>query len=90
MFFRILALLSLCMITQWVNADSPDHPLLSRYPDAEIKDWLYTEYEQVDLPSGPVDADGNLQIDALVGDFTRIIYKIKGVSTLKVFECVNR
>ena len=86
MFLRTLALLTLCLITPWVSADESDHPLLSRYPDAEIGKWLYTEYEKVELPSGPVDNEGNLHADALIGDLTRIRYEIEGVSTFKVFE----
>lgn len=86
MFLRTLALLLLCLITPWVSADESDHPLLSRYPDAEIGNWLYTEYEKVSLPSGSVDKEGNLPVDTLIGDLTRIKYKIEGVSTFKVVE----
>ncbi len=86
MFLKTLALLTLCLIAPWVSADESDHPLLSRYPDAEIGKWLYTEYEKVELPSGPVDNEGHLPADALIGDLTRIRYEIEGVSTFKVFE----
>lgn len=86
MFFRTLALLCLCLVTPWVSAESPDHPLLGRYPGAEVKSWLYTEYEQIDVPSGPVDGNGDLPGVTLVGDLTRITYQVKSVSTLKVFR----
>ncbi|AOY89631.1 hypothetical protein BKP64_16435 [Marinobacter salinus] len=86
MFLRTLSVLTVCLLAPWVNASESDHPLLSRYPDAQIKDRLYTAYEQTELPSGPADDEGNLPYDTLVGDLTRITYEIEGVSTLKVFE----
>lgn len=86
MFLRMFFLLFFSSFTQWVNADGSDHPLLTRYPGAEIGEWYFTEYEQVVLPAGPVDTEGNLPADTLIGDLTRIVYEIEGVSTLKVFE----
>ncbi|MEQ5835768.1 OmpA family protein [Marinobacter sp. NFXS9] len=86
MIIRTLAVLCLCLITLWASANQTDHPLISRYPGAEIKDWRYTEYERVELPSGPVGEEGRLDVDSLVGNFTGITYEIEGVSTLKVFE----
>ncbi|SFR62800.1 Outer membrane protein OmpA [Marinobacter daqiaonensis] len=86
MFFRMLGLLTLCLLSPLVIADAQDHPLLSRYPGAEIKSQLYTEYEKVSLPTGPADAEGNLSGEALVGNLSRITYEIEGVSTFKVFE----
>ncbi|WP_158254287.1 OmpA family protein [Marinobacter flavimaris] len=86
MFLRVLFLLTFSLFAPLVIAEEPDHPLLTRYPGAEIDEWLYTEYEKVDLPTGPLDAGGNLHIDTLVGDLTRIVYEIESVSTLKVFE----
>lgn len=83
---KTFALVSLCLIAQWASADVSDHPLLSRYPGAEIKASLHTEYERFDMPSGPVNEEGNLPSHSLVGDLTMLSYEIEGVSTLKVYE----
>ncbi|GGY71924.1 OmpA family protein [Marinobacter zhanjiangensis] len=82
---RTLVLLSLCLISQWVNADS-DHPLLGGYPGAEIDESLNTEYEQFAMPVGPIEEGGELETERLVGDLSMLTYEIEGVSTLKVFE----
>lgn len=86
MLLRMLAAIYLLLLAQLAIAEANDHPLLSRYPGADIRYWLYTEYERAEMPAGPVDHEGRLAIDTLVGDLTRITYEIEGVSTLKVFE----
>ena len=86
MLLRTLAAIYLCLLAQLALAEANDHPLLHRYPGADVRYWLYTEYERTEMPAGPVDHEGRVAIDTLVGDLTRITYEIEGVSTLKVFE----
>lgn len=86
MFFRTLTLLSLCLIAPWVSADASDHPLLSRYPNAEIFESLSIQYETYRMPTGPAGSNGSVSYELLVGDLTMLTYELEGVSTLKVFE----
>ncbi len=68
-------------------ANAPDHPLLSRYPEAKVRSYERIAYERFSFPSGPVDDESNTRptLD-LVGDLTRHTYQIANVSTLKVAE----
>lgn len=57
-----------------------DHPLLSRYPGADLKDFV-----KVDTETAKVPVPGEAAL-ALQGDLARHTYEIDQVSSLKVFE----
>lgn len=68
--------------TQQADADdlALDHPLLSRYPGAELE-----RHEKVDTETFTLPMPGKQPL-SLQGDLARHSYDIKQVSTLKVFE----
>lgn len=68
-------------------AASPDHPLLSRYPEATVRSYERIAYERFSLPAGPVDEETKVRptLD-LVGNLTRHYYQIGNLSTLKVAQ----
>ena len=80
------------------SADSPgitdkqrakDHPLLSRYPGAGLRDSEKLDYETVTLPMGPVTGQRNaFEYEKLevTGDLMRHTYELPKVSTLKAYE----
>lgn len=64
-----------------------DHPIIARYPGAELRDSRAVEYERINLPFGPVDSDGEMgERLSLTGDLAQHTYVIENVSTLKVME----
>lgn len=66
-----------------------DHPLLSRYPGAGLRDSEKLDYEMVTVPMGPVTGQRNAyEYDKLevTGDLMRHTYELPKVSTLKAYE----
>ncbi|MFD1699279.1 OmpA family protein [Halopseudomonas phragmitis] len=67
------------------GASADDHPLLSRFPGAQLKGHESIAYEHVALPQAAADAPDTEPL-VLVGDLSRHTYEIGNVSTLKVWE----
>ena len=58
---------------------SADHPLLSRFPGAEIRAYLVKQYDAAVLPQAKIDDDDNPgELLELEGKVTRISYRIPG------------
>ncbi|HDZ57899.1 MAG TPA: OmpA family protein [Pseudomonas xinjiangensis] len=78
----------LLAVSSSVAADSPDHPLLNRYPGSSVAEFQTIGYERFSLPTGlPADGVGlDFPTLDLIGDLTRHTYRLRGVSTLKIYE----
>ena len=66
-----------------------DHPLFSPYPNADMGQAQFYDYERFSFPSSTVDASKNPQTYAtldVVGDLYLYNYELKNVSSLKVYE----
>ncbi|MBK7966166.1 MAG: OmpA family protein [Bacteroidetes bacterium] len=64
-------------------AGSTDHPIITRYPNSEIKYYEVQKYQKYYIATGP--ETGYKQIDKWVeveGKFTRIYYVVTGETTL--------
>lgn len=57
------------------SANAADHPLLSRYPGAQLKNHESIAYERFALPQAAADAPDAEPL-ALVGDLSRHTYEI--------------
>jgi len=90
--YLLLALLAITAIMLAAPAqsrsDALDHPLLSRYPGAETRDYRQVDYETIDVPMGRSvgAADSGFVMAPKVGDITRHFYELSRVSTLKLYE----
>ncbi len=77
-------------IVQTKNKDtkgSKDHPLISRYPGASIDHYKQTDYDEFNFPiSVPKTKSEPFDMLKVTGDITQITYKIKNVSTLKIYR----
>jgi len=69
-------------------ASDEDHPLITRYPGADLRSMLKISHERIVLPVSFVVSDSDLpeKTLSLVGDMTQHFYTIEQTSTLKVFE----
>lgn len=85
---RLILTVLLVIVAAPALATSPDHPLLARYPDATVTNYQQIDYERFALPNG-LPAQGasvDFPVEDLVGDLTRHTYRVRGVSTLKLYE----
>lgn len=69
-------------------AKSPDHPLLTRFPEARATSHQQVSFERFSLPTGlpPEEASMAFPELSLIGDMTRHTYRIRNTSTLKVYQ----
>ena len=67
---------------------SKDHPLISRYPGSYIAKYLTKEFDEFNLPLGPVDEENTITKNQhLEGKITRIVYVApEGRTVLEVFR----
>jgi outer membrane protein OmpA-like peptidoglycan-associated protein len=67
---------------------SKDHPLISRYPGSYIAKYLSKEFDEFNLPLGPVDEENTItKSQHLEGKITRIVYVAPaGRTVLEVFR----
>ena len=84
------AVLTLLLLTAplCAVAKSPDHPLLSRFPEARATNYQQGSFERFSLPTGlpPQEASMAFPELKLIGDMTRHTYRIRNTSTLKVYQ----
>lgn len=85
----LFGILSLFASPNGIARDTPgsaDHPLLTRYPAAEIRGFRKFDYEEYKLATA-ADAKGKLQTQIFRGRATTIIYQIEGDQTaIQVFR----
>ncbi|MET0356085.1 MAG: OmpA family protein [Cellvibrio sp.] len=70
-------------------SEREDHPLIAAYPNADIRKVIVQAYEPYDIPTSKVDTSSKphkYSVLNLKGDLTRHFYRVKDVSTLKVYE----
>ncbi|ABC31018.1 Outer membrane protein and related peptidoglycan-associated (lipo)protein [Hahella chejuensis KCTC 2396] len=66
-----------------------DHPLLPRYPGADLRQRKVVDYERISIPVSALSGDDKpYQFETLdlVGDLSRHYYELENVSTLKLYE----
>lgn len=86
----VLAVISAGTVVAQDAPDSSDHPVVSRYAGSVIDGYEVKDFDDFDLPLGPVirDADGNRvpsEKKTLEGKRTRILYRgPEGRSTLEI------
>ncbi|MBU6954964.1 OmpA family protein [Hahella sp. HN01] len=71
------------------DATKEDHPLLPRYPGADLRQRKVVDYERISIPVSALSGDGKpYQYESLdlVGDLSRHYYELENVSTLKLYE----
>ncbi|PKM07546.1 MAG: OmpA family protein [Gammaproteobacteria bacterium HGW-Gammaproteobacteria-4] len=86
---RALLLIAATLLTAPAYSGSDaDHPLLSRYPGAQVRDFQQVDYETIEVPvrRDAVAANGGFVLTSKVGDVTRHFYELHNVSTLKLYE----
>jgi OmpA-OmpF porin, OOP family len=62
--------------------NSQDHPLISRYPGSIINQYSVTEFDELDLPLGKLQAGKASKSQHLEGKITRIVYNGPGGRSL--------
>lgn len=87
---QVFVLLSLLLqVAAILAADiqgSKDHPLLSRYPGAEISRYAVTDYEEYQFPTDVLKKK-KLPTQSVYGTYTTIVYRLpKTLSTLQVMR----
>jgi len=85
----LVVLTSIVSSTSFASSDREDHPLIARYPGAEIRKTIVQAYETFQIPTSIVTVNSKpYKYSSLnvTGDLTRHFYTIKDVSTLKVYE----
>jgi len=73
----------------FASSERKDHPLISAYPNANIRKVVTLSYEQFQIPTSVVNVSSTpFKYSSLdtKGDLTRHFYLIKDTSTLKVYE----
>ena len=84
----IKSLFVLTLFTSIAHAHLPDHPLLSKYENAGVKNSSFVEYSTMLVPISKTNEENASQhkILSLTGDITRHTYTIEQTSSLKVFK----
>ena len=78
----------LILFTSIAHAHLPDHPLLSKYENASVKNSSFVEYSTMLVPISKTNEENASQDKtlSLTGDITRHTYTIEQTSSLKVFK----
>lgn len=90
---KYVSVLSLVVLmfssASFAASEREDHPMLAGYPNAEIRKVIVQAYEGYQIPTSAVNTASKpykySTLD-LKGDLARHFYRIKDVSTLKVYE----
>lgn len=80
---------SLIPVASFAASLKEDHPLITRYPDASIRNAYTVAYETYQIPTSIINVSTKpykYSTLNLTGDLTRHFYTIKNASTLKVYE----
>jgi len=89
-YISVLALVSSVFSTiSFASSEREDHPLLAGYSGAEIRKTIVQAYEPFQIPTSVVNISSKpykYSSIPVTGDLSRHFYRIKDVSTLKVYE----
>jgi outer membrane protein OmpA-like peptidoglycan-associated protein len=89
-YISVLALVSAVFsTTSFAASEREDHPLLAGYPGAEIRKTIVQAYEPFQIPTSIVNISSKpykYSSISVTGDLARHVYRIKDVSSLKVYE----
>ncbi|MDP1697296.1 MAG: OmpA family protein [Xanthomonadaceae bacterium] len=86
---RALLMIAAILLTAPAHSGSDaDHPLLSRYPGAQLRDYQQVDYETIEVPMrrDASVANAGFVLVSKIGDVTRHYYELRNVSTLKLYE----
>jgi hypothetical protein len=77
---QLLAVTSVALCSPLLaqDSDGADHPLLPRYPQAEIDGYRAPSLDEVVMPTGPIaDEEASTNRQVLEGSVTHIDYRVK-------------
>ncbi|GGY81756.1 hypothetical protein GCM10011613_28070 [Cellvibrio zantedeschiae] len=89
-YLTVFALLAATFsVTSFAGSEREDHPLIAGYPGAEIRKTIVQAYEPFQIPTSIINVSSKPYKYSTLdvkGDLSRHFYRIKDVSSLKVYE----